>query len=106
MEHKHPYSCRIPIAGLPDCTWTTGCFLLQKYHVSSRSLADTLQGMEALLAVSCYLVIYCNKELYEHIVERRRAYHLESITCVISVEVEDLWVYPFADQIRANREVY
>ena len=94
------------MATLPDCTLTTGCFLLQKYHAGSRSLADTLQGMEALLAVPCYLVIYCNKELYEHIVERRRAYHLESITHVISVEVEDLWAYQFADQIRANREVY
>lgn len=77
-----------------------------RYHAGSRSLADTLQGMEALLAVPCYLVIYCNKELYEHIVERRRAYHLESITRVISVKVEDLWAYQFSDQIRANREVY
>ena len=94
------------MASLPDCTLTTGCFLLQKYHAGSRSLADTLQGMEALLAVPCYLVIYCNQPLYEHIVERRRAYHLESITRVISVEVEDLWAYQFADQIRANREVY
>ena len=94
------------MATLPDCTLTTGCFLLQKYHAGSRSLADTLQGMEALLAVPCYLVIYCNQPLYEHIVERRRAYHLESITRVISVEVEDLWAYQFADQIRANREVY
>jgi len=62
--------------------------------------------MEALLAVPCYLVIYCNRELYDHIVERRRAHHLESITRVISVEVEELWAYQFADKIRANREVY
>lgn len=94
------------MATLPDCTLTTGCFLLQKYHANSRSLADTLQNMETLLAVPCYLVIYCNSELYDHIVERRRAYHLESITRVISVEVEDLWAYQFADQIRANRIVY
>jgi len=94
------------MATLPDCTLTTGCFLLQKYHAGSRSLADTLQNMEALLAVPCYLVIYCNRELYDHIVERRRAYHLESITRVISVEVEELWAYQFADKIRANRIVY
>ena len=94
------------MATLPDCTLTTGCFLLQKYHAGSRSLADTLQGMEALLAVPCYLVIYCNQPLYDHIVERRRAYHLESITRVMLVEVEDLWAYQFADKIRANREVY
>lgn len=62
--------------------------------------------MEALLAVPCYLVLYCNQELYDHIVERRRAYHLERVTRVISVEVEDLWAYSFADKIRANREVY
>jgi hypothetical protein len=94
------------MATLPDCTLTTGCFLLQKYHAGSRSLADTLQGMEALLAVPCYLVIYCNQPLYDHIVERRRSYHLESITRVILMEVEDLWAYQFADKIRANREVY
>jgi hypothetical protein len=62
--------------------------------------------MEALLAVPCYLVIYCNQPLYDHIVERRRAYHLERVTRVISVEVEDLWAYSFADKIRTNREVY
>ena len=94
------------MATLPDCTLTTGCFLLQKYHAGSRSLADTLQGMEALLAVPCYLVIYCNQPLYDHIVARRRAHHLESITRVILMEVEDLWAYPFADKIRSNREVY
>ena len=94
------------MATLPDCTLTTGCFLLQKYHAGSRSLADTLQGMEALLAVPCYLVIYCNQPLYDHIVERRRSHHLESITRVILMEVEDLWAYQFADKIRANREVY
>lgn len=94
------------MATLPDCTLTTGCFLLQKYHAGSRSLADTLQGMEALLAVPCYLVIYCNQPLYDHIVERRRSHHLESITRVVLMEVEDLWAYQFADKIRANREVY
>lgn len=94
------------MATLPDCTLTTGCFLLQKYHAGSRSLADTLQGMEALLAVPCYLVIYCNQPLYDHIVARRRSHHLESITRVILMEVEDLWAYQFADKIRANREVY
>lgn len=94
------------MAALPDCTLTTGCFLLQKYHAGSRSLAETLQGMEALLAVPCYLVIYCNQPLYDHIVERRRSHHLESITRVILMEVEDLWAYQFADKIRANREVY
>ena len=94
------------MATLPDCTLTTGCFLLQKYHAGSRSIADTLQGMEALLAVPCYLVIYCNQPLYDHIVERRRSHHLESITRVILMEVEDLWAYQFADKIRSNREVY
>ena len=62
------------------------CILLQKYHAGSRSLADTLQGMEALLAVPCYLVIYCNQPLYDHIVTRCCSYHFYELRHLVGME--------------------
>jgi hypothetical protein len=94
------------MAEIPDCTLTTACFLLNKYSKHSRSLDDTIKGMETLLSVPCYLVIYCNEELKEHIIEKRRSYNLENLTCVIVKEIEELWTYQFADKIRENRETY
>lgn len=94
------------MADIPDCTLTTGCFLLNKYAQHSRSLEDTINGIETLLSVPCYLVIYCNAPLEEHIKNKRKSYNLDSLTKVVVTEVEDLWAYQFAEKIRKNRESY
>jgi len=94
------------MANLPDCTLTTGCFLLNKYNPHSRTIEDTIKGMETLLSVPCYLVIYCNAPLEEHIRNKRESYNLSSLTKIIVKEVEELWAYQFADKIRENRETY
>jgi hypothetical protein len=91
---------------IPDCTLTTGCFLLNKYHKNSRSLEDTIKGMETMLSTPCYLVIYCNHALRDHILEKRKSRGLENCTLVIVKEIEELWTYQFADKIRENREHY
>jgi hypothetical protein len=94
------------MAELPDCTLTTGCFLLSKYYKHSRSLEDTIKGIDSLLSIPCYLVIYCNEEVKDHIIEKRRSYNLESLTRVIVKNLEELWAYQFADKIRENRTIY
>ncbi len=91
---------------IPDCTLTTACFLLTKYYCGARSLEDTIKGIDLLLSVPCYLVIYCNEELKEHIIQKRRSHNLESLTQVIVKEVEELWAYKFADKIRENHKTY
>lgn len=91
---------------IPDCTLTTACFLLTKYHNGARSLEDTIKGVDSLLSIPCYLVIYCNDVLKDYIIQTRQRYNLESLTQVIVKEVEDIWAYKFADKIRENRETY
>lgn len=90
---------------VPDCTLTTGIFLLNKYHPQSRTIEETLKGIETLLSVPCYLVIYCNAPLASHIIAARQQHSLGELTKVNVVEVEELWAYQFADKIRANREI-
>jgi hypothetical protein len=91
---------------IPDCTLTTACYLLTKYHPHARSLDDTIQSMNTLLTVPCYLVIYCNHELVEHITNVRKKHQLDHLTKVIVKEFEELWTYPFVNQIKQNRETY
>jgi hypothetical protein len=93
------------MAPLPDCTLTTACFLLNKYNQNGKTLEDCIKGMDTLLRTPCYLVIYCNPPLVNHIKERR-SFYLESLTRIVVREVEDLWAYQFAEQIRKNRTQY
>lgn len=93
-------------ADVPDCTLVTGCFLLTKYNGKSRQLDELAKGLEAILSSPCYLVVYCNEPLRELIWEQRKMHHLEQMTKMIVQEVEELWAYQFADQIRKNREAF
>ena len=61
----------------PDCTLVTACFELTKYNNHSRNLNDSINKMTSLLEVPCYLIIYTDKILYEHIKNKRNEYNLE-----------------------------
>ena len=90
------------MAGIPDCTLTTACYVLNKYHSHARTVEETLQSVETLLTVPCYLVIYCNAELEQALLERRAS--LSHLTRVIVIEFEDLWCYSLLEKVCANRE--
>jgi len=92
------------MAGIPDCTVTTACYVMTRYHPHARSIDDSLRSMETLLAVPCYLVIYCNKDLEEPILERRAS--MRHLTKVVVQEFEDLWCYSLLEKVRANRETF
>ena len=94
------------MADTPNCTLVTGCFLLTKYNQKSRPLEELSKSLEAVLRTPCYLVIYCNEPLKEFIHQERTKYRLEAMTKVVVQEVEELWAYQFADQIRRNRMTY
>ena len=50
---------------IPDITLTTGCFYLGDFNKDARSLDAILENVKPLLAVPCYLHIFCNSVLYE-----------------------------------------
>ena len=46
---------------IPDCTLVTACFDLTMYNKHSRSFNESLNKMESLLQVPCYLIIFTDK---------------------------------------------
>ena len=58
---------------IPDCTLTTSCFDLTKYHKGSRSLEECINNMRALLEVPCYLVIFTDNNCINLIKEIGKA---------------------------------
>jgi hypothetical protein len=92
------------MAGIPDCTVTTACYTLQKYHANARSVEESIQSIETLLAIPCYLVIYCNAEVEPHIKERRAS--LSHLTKIVVQEFEELWCHSLLETVRKNRETW
>jgi hypothetical protein len=91
---------------IPDCTLTTGCYYLKKYYSNALTIEDYLPGLEALLRIPCYLVIYCNKDLEEYIITIRERNKLLILTKIIVKELEELWSYKFKDKIDNNRKIF
>ena len=88
------------MAGIPDCTLTTACYFLQQYHVNARGMSETVESMEPLLRIPCYLVIYCNAVMEPVLRERREPFI--SITKFIIQEFDELWCYPLVEQVKKN----
>jgi hypothetical protein len=92
------------MASIPDCTLTTACYFLQPYHSHARGMSETVESIEPLLRIPCYLVIYCNAVM-EPILREKRGPFL-SLTRFIIQEFEDLWCYSLLDQVKKNRDIY
>jgi len=90
----------------PDCTLTTSCFDLTKFHKGSRSLKEAIQNMRTLLEVPCYLVIYTDSNCFELIREIRNEYGLDHLTKYVISKFEDLYYYKFIEDVKKNRSVY
>jgi hypothetical protein len=90
----------------PPVTLVTACYSLTKYNPSARSPEKSIESAIALLSVPCYLIIYCNAELYPIIKAYRDTHGLSSLTHYSVLELEDLWTYKWKDIIVANREKY
>ena len=90
----------------PDCTLVTACFELTKYNNHSRNLNDSINNMSSLLEVPCYLIIYTDKILYEHIKNKRNEYNLENMTYYVVTDLENLETFKYTKLIKKNREKY
>ena len=92
------------MASLPPCTLITASYLFTQYHTQSRNLEDTVRAMETLLAIPCFLVIYCDAALERPIQERRAA--MSGITRIVVTPFEALWCYSLLEQVKKNREIF
>lgn len=92
----------------PDCTLTTACFDLTKYNPHCRDLETTLTNMTALLHVPCYLIIYTDPILYQHIQAiRNDQARLTHLTHYVVLDVEQLpTVASYRTLVTENRQRY
>ena len=90
----------------PDCTLVTACFDLSKYHGGSRTKEQALNGIDLLLKLPIYLVIFANKEVLEIIKERRESYSYSEMTLFVEQEYDSIWSAQFTETVYKNREVY
>jgi hypothetical protein len=91
---------------IPDCTLTTSCFNLTKYNQHCRNIENTIQNMESLLGVPCYLIIYTDTTLYPHIKNKRDEFGFDEFTHYVVIEVEELESFKYRDIVHNNRLKY
>ena len=91
---------------IPDCTLVTACFDLSAYHTSSRTPEKALKGIDVILKLPIYLIIFGNKPVIDIIKERRHSYGYESMTLFICQEYEEIWSAQFTQQVKDNRNNY
>jgi len=89
---------------VPDCTLTTSCFDLTKFHPGSRSLEEAIEKMRTLLEVPCYLIIYTDSACFDKIYSLRRQWN--HLTKYVVQNFEDLHYYKFIDIVKKNRLTY
>jgi hypothetical protein len=87
-----------------NCTLTTACFDLTKYHSGCRSVSDSINYFTPLLKIECYLVIYTDHILIDTIKEARKEF--DEITKYIVLNFEDIESYKYIDIVKKNREDY
>jgi hypothetical protein len=89
---------------VPDCTLTTACFDLTKYHAKSRPLEVGIENMRALLEVPCYLVIYTDTSCLPYIQAIRKPF--DTLTVYIVQSFETTPYYHLVGQVKVNRANY
>jgi len=87
-----------------NCTLTTACFDLTKYHSGCRSLSETIANITPLLKLECYLIIYTDYNLIDLIKEARKEFN--DITKYIVLNFEELECYKYIDVVKSNRDKY
>jgi len=90
----------------PDCSLVTACFDLTKYNKYSRDIEETINKINALLEVPCYLIIYTDTNLYPYIKNKRDEMKLGNFTHYEITETENLETFKYLNMVKKNREKY
>ena len=91
---------------IPDCTLVTACFDLSAYHNNSRTPEKALKGIDVILKLPVYLIIFGNKQVIDIIKERRHSYGYETMTLFVCQEYDQIWSAQFTEKVKENRNNY
>lgn len=91
---------------IPDCTLVTACFDLSAYHPGARTPEKALKGIDVILKLPIYLIIFGNKPVIDIIKERRNSYNYEAMTLYVCQDYEEIWSAQFTEKVKENREKY
>jgi hypothetical protein len=95
-----------PSKMLPDITVVTACYCLSRFSSKCRDVQSTMENMQSLLAVPCYLVIYSDSLMYPLIRALRTQLGMDSLTKYVVREYETLWAARYTEKIISNRAAY
>ena len=91
---------------IPDCTLVTALFDLSKFNKSVRTPEKALKGIDSILKLPVYLIVFANHEMMEVIRQRRTDYCYDSMTLFVSMPYEELWSAQFTNLVKENRAKY
>jgi len=94
------------MSSLPDCTLTTACFNVHHTNENAFSIEKIKESSATLMAIPCYLVVFCDKDTISILKEKREEYGLLSITKFIQIEMLELWSFQFLEKVQQNRAIY
>jgi hypothetical protein len=76
------------------------------FNDTTRSQSECLENMKTLLSIPCYLIIFCDDQLYNDIKKYRDVKGLDEKTFYFVNKFEDIWSYKYYDKVKQNREKY
>ena len=91
---------------LPDCTLTTACFNVHHTNENAFSIEKIKEQSDTLMAMPCYLVVFCDKDTVSILKQKREEYGFLSITKFIQIEMFTFWSSQFLEKVRQNRVKY
>jgi hypothetical protein len=92
---------------IPDCTLVTAFYNLTKYNNKSHSLESLVEKGRHLLSTPCYLVIYCDDDMYPLLKKiRSEEYNLDKLSVYKNVPIEEWWSYQYLEKVKKNRDIY
>jgi hypothetical protein len=87
-------------------TLTTACFRSNNPIHVAKSLGETLDNTNALMAIPIYLVIYGDSETIPHLQEKRAQYGHTEKTVFRQIEKQDIWTFQYLEKVQQNRKDY
>ena len=99
------YNFILPMS-IPDCTLTTACFNIHHTNENAFSIEKIKEQSDTLMAMPCYLVVFCDKDTISILKQKREEYGFLSITKFIQIEMFTFWSSQFLEKVRQNRLKY